>query len=361
MRINILIFISIIAGIEIGGQLIALVKNGRFLFSPGEVHKRDQLFQPHPYLSVALRKNVSVGSENDIQYVSVSTTELGTRWTGADLEDTTAIRIVCIGGSTTFCTGVSDQDSWPAILQQKLGKRYAVINYGVPAYKTVEAIVQLALYVTELSPDMVIFYGGGNDFYNYHMENTYPDYFYHGEHLMPMALLGRSKYETCSDIIQRNSGFFYILNNVRERIYSEELPVRHAYPDNVVDSLYARNLKTILALTSSMSARELVIGQVLNPFIEFEETPWSMRLERELIIPYMDRMNEISKNICSNDSSCEYLDFKNDIPWKPGHFWDEMHFTREGNELFAIGVEEYVRRKTEIDSEAIAETERKNQ
>jgi lysophospholipase L1-like esterase len=339
--INVLVFLGILLLIEFSGQLIALVKNRQFLFANFDYDLRHTLFKRHPYLSVSMNSNVKVDSGSDFEYLSVTTTELGTRYTGANLNDTSAFRIVCIGGSTTFCTGVSDEDSWPAILQQRLGDKFAVINFGVPAYKTVEAIIQLALFVTELKPQLVIFYGGGNDMYNYHMENTYPDYYHHGEHLMPMALLGAPKYESCFDKLQRQSGFFYLLNNVREIFQEAESPTRHVYPDSVVDQMYERNLKTILAITSTWECRELVIGQVLNPFIEFQETPWSIKLQRDSILPYMERMNQIARNVCNTDSTCDYLDFVNGLTWKPEHFWDEMHFTQEGNKFFADALSVY--------------------
>lgn len=43
-------------------------------------------------------------------------------------------RIVCIGDSLTFGSGVRetrDVDAWPAILEQELGGQYEVLNYGI--------------------------------------------------------------------------------------------------------------------------------------------------------------------------------------------------------------------------------------
>ena len=330
--------LSLVIFIEIAGQLISLIRNKQFLFQDSELQGRHHLFQPHPYLSVALNKSVKQNFEKDNEYHSVQTTELGTRWTGADLKDTTKIRIACLGGSTTFCTGVDDEDSWPAILQKKLGDRYAVINYGVPAYKTTEGIIQLALYVSEIQPDIVIFYEGGNDLYNSYLEDNYPDYHHHAEELMPMALLGTPKYESGFEKFKRQSGFFYIAHNIEERIYKIPMPPRYDVPDKVVDSLFVRNLRSMLALSSSMNAREIVIGQVLNPVREIVDNPWGIRIKSDKILPFMHRMNEMGREVCATDNTCIYYDFQNDLIWKPEHFWDNMHFTKAGNELFAESV-----------------------
>ncbi len=348
LRTNILIFLILVFFLEVAGQLVAYFKNSNFLFNDYYIQARHALFKPHPHLSVALNKNVVQHFEDDLEYHTVRTTELATRWTGANLTDTTKIRIACIGGSTTFCTGVSDEDTWPALLQKKLGDRYAVINYGVPAYKSVEAIIQLALYVAEMKPEIIIYYQGGNDFYNYHLDDTYPDYYYHSEVVLPTALLGTKKYETAFDKFKRQSGFFYIVHNIEERIYKIPIPERYDVPDPVVDNLYVRNLRSMLALSSAMNAKEIMLGQVLNPFMERKEKHWGIRVKNEQILPFMHRMNEMARVVCDADNTCNYYDFQNTLPWKPEHFWDDMHFTAEGNNLFAESLKKIIQSEGQI-------------
>ena len=57
----------------------------------------------------------------------------------------------------------------------------------------------------------------------------------------------------------------------------------------------------------------------------------------------MDKLNEKGRVVCEIQNDCIYLDFKNTIDWKPEHFWDEMHFTKEGNELFSEKLAEAIR------------------
>ncbi len=342
IKINIAIFAVLLLFIEFSGQAIARWRIGRFLFVNHDLDARHHLFNAHPYLSVTIDKNIHQQFELDKEYHYVKTTSLGTRETGADLNDTSKTRVVCIGGSTTFCTGVSDEESWPAVLQRKLGKNYAVINYGVPAYKSQEAIFQLALYVADLDPDIVIFFMGGNDLYNYHMGNNYPDYFYHGEVLMPMALLGTPKFESGFAKFKRQSGFFYVVQNIGKRIYKPQLPKRHSEPDTLIDHMYKRNIRSMLALTSSMNAKEYFIGQVLNPYKRKEETSWSIRVQKDRILPLMERLNGIALKVCEADTTCTYLDFEHTLPLKPEHYWDDMHFTKEGNEMFAEALKQRI-------------------
>lgn len=335
IKINFFVLIGLLLLIELTGQIIFVIKNKNFLFSVHDNKSRERLFSLHPNLSVALNKNAKEIVYKNGEYLSITTTELGTRWTGADLKDSSKIRIACIGGSTTFCTGVSDEFSWPAMLQKKLGVGYAVVNYGVPAYTTVESIIQLALFVPEIKPDIVIFFEGGNDMYNYYMENSYPDYFWHGEVAMPMALMKRKKYESCFEKFKKQSGFFYITDNINEKFTKEKLPERFTVPDPKIDSLYVRNVRTQIAITSSWNKPAIFIGQILNPFIERKEYPWSIRIQSKYILPIMTHVNELTKNASNASIYCSYLDFKNSIKWNPEHFWDDMHFTIKGNEIFS--------------------------
>jgi|GEM_PF-1097007 Lysophospholipase L1 and related esterases len=79
------------------------------------------------------------------------------------------VRIACVGGSTTFCTGVSSNDAaWPHLLQQRLQKEYPdvnveVINAGVAGYNTTQSLINLRERVLPLDPDLVIFYEGQNE------------------------------------------------------------------------------------------------------------------------------------------------------------------------------------------------------
>lgn len=65
VRINLLILITLVLFTELAGQLIANVKNNKFLFADYEIQGRHNLFIPHPYLPVALNKNVNQNFNSD--------------------------------------------------------------------------------------------------------------------------------------------------------------------------------------------------------------------------------------------------------------------------------------------------------
>jgi uncharacterized membrane protein YvlD (DUF360 family) len=79
-----------------------------------------------------------------------------------------AFRIVSMGGSTTYSTGTTAEESYPAFLESILRDEYGyhhveVINAGVSGYSSWEVLASFAFRVLELEPDMLIYYGALND------------------------------------------------------------------------------------------------------------------------------------------------------------------------------------------------------
>jgi lysophospholipase L1-like esterase len=75
------------------------------------------------------------------------------------------VRIVCLGGSTTYGHGVRPRDAWPAVLERVLedeGIPAEVINGGVPGYGSRQILLRYRRDIARLRPDVVLFYEGWN-------------------------------------------------------------------------------------------------------------------------------------------------------------------------------------------------------
>lgn len=88
-----------------------------------------------------------------LRQFSVSTNSLGFR-SPEVLNPKKGVRILCLGDSVTFGWGVSEEESYPALLHKSLGVE--VINAGVPAMKP-RHIAQWSQQLSFLSPDIVLF------------------------------------------------------------------------------------------------------------------------------------------------------------------------------------------------------------
>jgi len=120
-------------------------------------------YVPHPYLSYAL--NPSYRSQDGQNRHNA----LGFR--GAEFalaKASGAYRIACVGGSTVYDTEIQDhRASFPAQLENCLRERghpeVEVVNAGVGGYTSFETLIDLALRVLEVAPDLLVIYHNTND------------------------------------------------------------------------------------------------------------------------------------------------------------------------------------------------------
>src|SRR5262249_44290892 len=97
---------------------------------------------------------------------TVSTNREGLR--GPEIPSRKAgIRILALGDSTTFGLGVADEQTWPAVLQARLGERLGRpaggVNAGVPGYTPYQGMRYLEERGLALDPDLVVATFGFND------------------------------------------------------------------------------------------------------------------------------------------------------------------------------------------------------
>lgn len=352
--VNIALFCTLIVVMEISGQIFYYLTHGRFIYQipaptyhfkandPDEYHYQS-MFELHPLLVVRPRKNVQI--KNYMNDNVITTTSRYTRWTGAPEDDSKLIKVAVLGGSTTFGTGVTDSDSWPALLQAKLGDQFSVINYGIPCFTTAEAIIQMALTVPEIEPDFVILYEGWNDINLYHEKDFSPDYYSHGMVIQDCVQIPRYKEKTLFDKLNELSAIVrlaYIIKLKFHRHPDTQPCTKFDTPDPTVDRIYVRNLKTLKLLSEQIAPYTLFVPQVLNYhwFMEKEVSKtyydcWS-NIKDSAMPQLMDRFNILMQSVCSNvDSKCLFVDSVLDENWEPEDFVDDGHFSRKGGEKFA--------------------------
>jgi hypothetical protein len=127
--------------------------------------ERVGLIEPHPTRFWSLRPETHAVWEN----TRISVNRQGTR--GEDVPDRQPgdLRILSLGESSTFGSGVSDEETYSARLEAILRaalpeRRPTVVNAGVPAYSSFQSLVFFEERGAEFQPDIVLFYHEVNDY-----------------------------------------------------------------------------------------------------------------------------------------------------------------------------------------------------
>jgi len=309
---------------EIAAHCVYRVQNGRFIWR-GVQGEGMGVFQPHPYLAGVPRPGAR-GFAFDGQ---VEINAQGYR--GPPLRDGAA-KILCLGGSTTFCVGVSTGETWPEQLQKELSGLPSgpvdVVNSGVPGYSSAENVIQLALRDYALNPGIVILFQGLNDLRSSHAPDLTPDYAWsHGDH--QAKTLDVAWRDGASIIALR----YYALQALRKISPPQpQDPVVHSEPDLQLAEIFRSNLRSIAALTRKSGARLLLVPQVLwEPLIALKDRDgWIPFVDPKSVMVQMSALNDVMREV-AREENASFAQSVLDYPWTVEDFaGDYCHFSARG-------------------------------
>ena len=309
------------------------------------------MFVSHPYLVMtpkrgAVRRNGSI---------TISHSASG--WRGPDLlNPKRRKRIVVLGGSSTYCTGVDDADTFPAQLQRQLGDNYEVINLGVPGYSSVEHLIQTALWFSEIQPDIAIYYMGWNDARNMHLRGLKADYSdfqgpsqldnlgqqrsWWAQHFA-LVRLGVTVTRLVRDAILRTPAYQKRYPNV------PIAPTETAWTPRVEDrplQLYRRNVNELVHLCKGQGVTPLFVPQLVNPAALTHETSYGwLPFVRDKDLPALvDAYNRAMLDVAQADGVSVVTEVRPEA-FQPGDFLDYGHFSPSGTRKMAVILEKQIR------------------
>jgi len=141
-------------------------RNKKSYMEMGIIYAKDETLWEEPFLKY--KKNYSLHLKLDNgEMLDIQTDRFGYRTKDFNVQKPKGvIRIICVGGSTTI-EGVSNNKTYPAILEQKLGdyfnaNKIEVLNIAVSGWKTKDIIQELD-WILSLDPNYIIKYSGVND------------------------------------------------------------------------------------------------------------------------------------------------------------------------------------------------------
>jgi lysophospholipase L1-like esterase len=274
--------------------------------------------------------------------------------------------ILTVGGSTTQCVEVNDDETWPAQLQVLLrgtDSRIMVQNAGIAGHTSRGHVLMMERVVQVVKPDLVIVLLGINDL----TLSLREDY-------VTKELVDRTsrKYTLFahSRVAQMAYLWKQILVNKTPRVFRRNLeysptPLTDPTPlpnnlDDLLPSLpiFRQNVTRIIQLAKEQHVQLLFLTQ---PTVH-ENTPaneqisgggWWIGETRFKISAatwrrMLDRFNSTLMEVCrAQDAPC--FDLASAIPSRPEYIFDLVHFTPEGDRLVAQKVCQFMQHSDILD------------
>ncbi len=301
---------------------------------------KEVLFQPHPYVGWILTPGFESGPDSFEQY---SVNSLGFR--GRDFrpaKPARTFRVACLGGSTTYGGGASDDaHTWPALLEKLLNallpegspyNRVEVINAGVPGYTSMESFVNFKMRVMPLEPDLIILYHGINDSRVMGMPGFRSDY----SHVrMPWTVPMPSAWDMAlgwSHLygLLRGEGAVASLDDIVAKPYVNE----RLTGDELVPGLVTWR-RTLTELTSMARGNGCTV--MLTTFAYTRQhnirKEWMLTSGFEIV----DAMNEVTKAVAAELDTL-FADLSKVVGTRKDLFTDPVHLSDLGNQRIAMAV-----------------------
>jgi lysophospholipase L1-like esterase len=312
------------------------------------------IYTTHPYLGYQLTPNY-INKHNNYHNSD--------GYRGAEFIDnniTSNYRIVCIGGSTTYCTGVEDiNDTYPFILQELLHEsnftNVEVVNAGVGNADSWYSLVNYILRVQYLHPDLVIVYHGDNDL---ETRFVYPHKRFKSDNTGRLSSASRILInQTIFDhsylfrILGSNSSFFrYFTGKIYpftslSALYSSDFCQYDKFlselekPNVYVNKFWLDLLRNnTLKYTKSNLSNLINLCTINNAKVILSTFAFRPSTSETFSEPYqlgISQHNDLSRNLAREYNSL-FFDFKSVFPTHEKYWCDDgVHFRAEGNILRA--------------------------
>ncbi len=329
------VFLLLLA--ELTAQAAIWITTGKAPFDDRGQQKG--LFVEHPYLVGVPRSQKTVRSAG----TTISSDSLGFRgreiaWARND----SVLRVLALGGSTTFGVTVSDADTWPMRLEVALDSMLAtrtatfrsaeVVNGGVPGYTTAENLIQLALLGVHLRPDVVVLFQSYNDMRNAHSPGLRTDYSnFHAISQHGNLELDRLSWGMRVGLVRLSRETFTRVFG-RQRRSIVRAPRKSGKDAKALD-IYRTNLRTFAGMCQTHGITCLFVPQVVSRAHEMNRW-WLLYLEPAAVEQTLAYYNHAMQDVAAATAT-PFASVITETEWSSVDFTDHAHFSRVGNRKFA--------------------------
>lgn len=292
------------------------------------------LYRPHPYLGFAINPDAAYMGEQQF-----NGDYLIRRRVPPAPRDKVRLRILAIGGSTTFGAGVAREDeTWVSVLERELRRRLEpsteVINGGVGGYNVIENMIHYSLLLSRLEPDLVLLVVGVNDVHPRLIGTLRPDYsnsrlVWNGDGIgaiRPISALRWSRLYRLVIWSRINRGQVGHIYSVVQRPYPplEEWP--HKLSRNGPE-VFERHLRSFVRLLLAERRRVAIVPQL-----------WLPRPNNKADLYFgigVSQHNDVARRVAMETGIPFLAEAADKRLFSRRDLWDAVHFNERGSRVMA--------------------------
>ena len=340
------IFILLVGGVflELAGQILIYAKS--FLVEPG---RHAAVIEEKGY--VRMKPGFEYKDETSGHTFSINSLGFRGRKISKRKPDQ-YLRIVTLGGSTTFGIGSSENKyTYPSLLENKLNGNheipniiFEVINAGVPGSRSINIFKLFSEQILKMDADIVLIYSGWNDWNEFF--NRGPSFFEYDSIFYRLNL----NLSEISVLYSKLKNVFFSYQS-RIKIVDYEERALKVLNQNYFLKPYQKNIVNLFKLCQENGIRPLLLLQPpsLTNFTVLDEMKFLLKdpyfLEEVKILPIVrNKLMETQKNI-SQENNFPIIDINYMFDaFKNGDllYFDTIHFNDKGNQIIAEGIANWI-------------------
>lgn len=258
------------------------------------------------------------------------------------------IKLLFVGGSTTECYYIDDKKNWPALVAQKLGPKYLVNNAGLNGHSTIGHISLLKGYLSQIKPDYAFFLigindlattdNGGNSFDNKLVNKDVEYYIIQLEEYSRLVNLLHSFYRSYQAFklgIKDNIEWkLAVQNNLKplsngefDLILNKHAASQKAYNLRILEIIQLCKVNHVKPI---FLTQPLLFGNAIDPSTSLDLYTYQVySLSGNQYQQKLEVYNQTLRATCQNNQ-VELIDMARLLPKDSKYFFDDMHFSDEG-------------------------------
>ena len=250
--------------------------------------------------------------------------------------------VYVFGGSTTYDIGVVDAQTWPSRLSADLGPDFAVENYGLPLFSSLEAMLQSLFAFRDRAPVCAVYYLGANDVRNTHIRNLRVDYAeLHSPSVIAVVQPGGRR-----SLLTTYSVFFATLDTIVNPP-PPHLPFSGTtsdVPDPRLQQIVHDNIELITRITRSFGVKPIFVPEIPDYSRLTADAALDLPFVKDKYSKiFMDEIHATMKS-AAEDAGGIYLANNLAAEWGSNDFVDQAHFSAQGAAKLADSISGDVRR-----------------